>query len=183
MAIAVRRFSPWSSFTELQRESEQLMRNMVGGLGLLGATPALGSPAGGEDGTGWMPAIDIIRRDNDVIVRAELAGVDPAKDLDISVHDGMLTIRGERRHEDRHESDQYVRLERRYGAFERTLAMPEGVNAEDVQAQYRDGVLQVVIPGAAQVAAARKVPVQIADGTAKTIEAEAPSGPGSNATG
>jgi len=183
MAIAVRRFSPWSSFTELQRESEQLMRNMLSGLGLLGSAPALGSPAGGEDGTGWMPAIDIVSRDNDVIVRAELAGIDPAKDLDISVHDGMLTIRGERRHEDRQDNDQYVRLERRYGAFERTLAIPEGVNAEDIQAQYRDGVLQVVIPGAAQVASVRKVPVQIADGTTKTIEAEAPTAPGSNATG
>jgi len=118
-----------------------------------------------------------------VIVRAELAGIDPAKDLDISVHDGMLTIRGERRHEDRQDNDQYVRLERRYGAFERTLAIPEGVNAEDIQAQYRDGVLEVVIPGAAQVASVRKVPVHIADGTTKTIEAEAPTAPGSNATG
>ena len=183
MAIAVRRFSPWSSFTELQRESEQLMRNMLSGLGVFGAAPALGSAGGGEEGAGWMPAIDIVSRDNDVIVRAELAGIDPAKDLDISVHDGMLTIRGERRHEDRQDNDQYVRIERRYGAFERTLAIPEGVNGEDIQAQYRDGVLQVVIPGAAQVASVRKVPVQIADGTTKTIEAEAPTAPGSNATG
>jgi HSP20 family protein len=183
MAMALRRFSPWSSFTELQRESEQLMRSMLGGLGLFGAAPALASAGSGEEGPGWMPAIDIVTRDNDVIVRAELPGIDPEKDLDISVHDGMLTIRGERRHEDRQDNDTYVRVERRYGAFERTLALPEGVNGEDIQAQYRDGVLQVVIPGAAQVASVRKVPVQIANGATKTIEAEAPSQPGSPATG
>lgn len=173
MAVAVRRFSPWSSFTELQRESEQAMRNMLSGLGLLGTAPALGSAGRTEERAGWMPAIDIVSRENDIIVRAELAGIDPAKDVDISVHDGMLTIRGERRHEERQDSDQYLRLERSYGSFERTLAIPEGVNAEDIQAQYRDGVLQVVIPGAARVATVRKVPVQIADETTKTIEAEA----------
>jgi len=182
MAVAVRRFSPWSSFAELQRESEQLMRNMLSGLGLFGTTPALGSAGSGEEGAGWMPAIDIVSRDNDVIVRAELAGIDPAKDVDISIHDGMLTIRGERRREDRQDNDQYIRLERRYGAFERTLAIPEGVNSENIQAQYRDGVLQVIIPGAAHVASVRKVPVQMAKET-KTIEGEAPTGSNSKATG
>src|ERR1051326_2154063 len=175
MAVAVRRFSPWSSFAELQRESEQLIRNMLSARGRFGTPPALGSGGRGEEGAGWMPAIDIVSRDNDVIVRAELAGIDPAKDVDISIHDGMLTIRGERRREDRQDNDQYIRLERRYGAFERTLAIPEGVNSENIQAQYRDGVLQVIIPGAAQVASVRKVPVQMAKET-KTIEGEAPTG-------
>lgn len=182
MEVAVRRFSPWSSFTELQRESEQLMRNVLSGLGLFGTAPALGASGRAEEGAGWMPAVDIVSRENDIIVRAELAGIDPAKDVDISVHDGMLSIRGRRRHEDRQDKDQYIRLERRYGAFERTLAIPDGVNAEDIKARYQDGVLHVVIPGAAKVASVRRVPVQIANGTPATIAAEAPAETGSTPT-
>ena len=174
MAIAARRFSPWSSFRELQREQDQMMRSMLNGLGVLGA-PTLAPAGSAEPEATWMPAIDVVTRDSDIIVRAELGGIDPAKDVDISVHGGVLTIRGERRSEDRQENDQYVRLERHYGAFERTLAIPEGVNPDNIEAQYRDGVLQVTIPGAAQVASVRKVPVQIANRTVQGLdEAEEP---------
>ncbi len=133
-------------------------------------------PTTAEQASAWAPAVDVFTRDNDVVVRAELSGLDPAKDVEISLHDGMLTIRGERRQEDRKETDQYVRLERRYGSFERSLPIPEGVNADDIKAEYRNGVLQVVIPGAAQISSVKKIPVQVANGsTAKTIEAQ-PSG-------
>jgi HSP20 family protein len=171
MAVLARWVSPWSRFTELQRETDQLMRDVLAGLGTFGG---LRDPAPGTDeqASAWAPAIDVMTRDNDMVVRAELSGVDPAKDIDISVHDGLLTIRGQRRHEDRRENDQYVRLERHYGAFERTLPIAEGVNPDDIKAEYRDGVLQVVIPGALQVSTTRKVPVQIASGGARTIEAE-----------
>lgn len=90
----------------------------------------------------------------------------------------MLTIRGQRHLEDREDNDQFVRLERRYGAFERTIPMPEGVNADDIKADCRDGVLHVLIPGAAQVSSVHKVPVQVANGVAKTIEADSPRRPG-----
>lgn len=172
MAVLARWVSPWSGFSELQRETDQLMRDMLARLGSLGDPQGLSAASAGGGATSWMPAVDVLTRGNDVVVRAELSGVDPAKDIDISVHDGMLTIRGERRHTDRQDNDQYLRLERHYGAFERTLPMPEGVNADDIKAEYRDGVLQVVIPGAAQISSVRKVPVQIASGATKTIEAE-----------
>ena len=176
MAVLARWVSPWPHFSELQRETDQFVRAMLARLGSLGDAQGLSAASAGGGPTSWMPAVDVLTRGNDVVVRAELSGVDPTKDIDISVHDGMLTIRGERRHADHQDNDQYLRLERHYGAFERTLPMPEGVNADDIKAEYRDGVLQVVIPGAAQISSVRKVPVQIAGGAikgpTKTIEAE-----------
>lgn len=179
MAALTRRFSPWASFTELQRETDQMMRNMLSGVGMFGGAPALAAGNGGQAAS-WMPAVDVLTREGDIVVRAELAGVDPAKDIEISVHDGMLTIKGERKEQERTEKDRYVRVERRYGAFERTLAIPDGINAEAIEAEYRDGVLEVVIPGAAQVAAPRRVPVQVA-GEPKAIEAEPAAGAGAGA--
>lgn len=176
MAVLARWVSPWSRFSEMQRETDLLMRDMLARLGSMGETQGLSAASAGGGAASWMPAVDVLTRGSDVVVRAELSGVDPAKDIDISVHDGMLTIRGERREADRQDNDQYVRIERHYGAFERTLPMPEGVNADDIQAEYRDGVLQVVIPGAAQISSVRKVPVQVAagsgNGATKTIEAD-----------
>lgn len=174
MAVLARWDSPWSRFTELQRETDQLMRDMLAGVGTWGGLRDQ-APSGGDQGTAWAPAVDVLTRDRDVVVRAELSGVDPAEDIDISVHEGLLTIRGQRRHENRQGNDQYVRLERHYGAFERTLPIPKGVNADEIKAEYRDGVLQVVIPGAAQISTSRKVPVQVADAGAQTIEAESSS--------
>jgi len=174
MAVLARWVSPWSRFTELRRETDQLMRDILAGGAFGGFRDLL--PTTAEQASAWAPAVDVLTRDNDVVVRAELSGLDPAKDVEISLHDGMLTIRGERRQEDRKETDQYVRLERRYGSFERSLPIPEGVNADDIKAEYRNGVLQVVIPGAAQISSVKKIPVQVASGsTAKTIEAQ-PSG-------
>jgi len=174
MAVLARWVSPWSRFTELRRETDQLMRDILAGGAFGGFRDLL--PTTAEQASAWAPAVDVFTRDNDVVVRAELSGLDPAKDVEISLHDGMLTIRGERRQEDRKETDQYVRLERRYGSFERSLPIPEGVNADDIKAEYRNGVLQVVIPGAAQISSVKKIPVQVANGsTAKTIEAQ-PSG-------
>ncbi|HEU5003999.1 MAG TPA: Hsp20/alpha crystallin family protein [Actinomycetota bacterium] len=160
MAIAVRRFSPWSSFNELQRETDQLMRNVLAGAGMFGGTPALAS--GGQQSGAWMPAVDVLARDKDIVVRAELPGIDPSRDVEISVHDGVLTVRGERRQEEQTKDDRYMRVERRYGSFERTLAIPEGVNPEGIQASYDNGVLEVTIPGAAQESAPRRIPVQVA---------------------
>lgn len=171
MVVLARWVSPWSRFTELQRETDQLMRDMLGRLGTVGDAPGL-SAGTGDGAPSWTPSIDVLLRGDDVVVRAEVAGIDPAKDIDISVHDGMLTIRGERRHEDRQENDQFVRLERHYGTFQRTLPIPEGVKIDDIRAEYTDGVLQVVIPGPAQISSERKIPVQVANGATRTIEAE-----------
>jgi HSP20 family protein len=97
------------------------------------------------------------------IIRAELPGIDPGKDVEISVHDGMLHIAGERtqRSEDRENGS--VRTEFRYGRFERAVPLPAGSSAEDVTATYKDGVLEVRMPTQPQAREAAKVPVQRID--------------------
>ncbi|WP_214370727.1 Hsp20/alpha crystallin family protein [Pseudonocardia sp. H11422] len=100
---------------------------------------------------GETPGEDVIRvdeyRDGDaLVVRAEIPGVDPDRDIELSVSDGMLQIKAERRTEEKTETKGYERRELRYGSFRRALPLPPGVSESDVTATYRDGILEVRIP-------------------------------------
>jgi HSP20 family protein len=81
-----------------------------------------------------------------MVVRAELPGVDPDKDVDVSVSDGMLHIRAERREQSEEQSKDGYRSEFRYGSLSRSISLPPGCRQDDVSASYRDGVLEVRIP-------------------------------------
>jgi HSP20 family protein len=81
-----------------------------------------------------------------LVVRAELPGVDPDKDVDISIDDGSLRIRAERRQEEKTEDRNYRRTEIRYGSFTRTIPLPAQAKEEDVSATYKDGILEVRAP-------------------------------------
>ncbi|HKU10879.1 MAG TPA: Hsp20/alpha crystallin family protein [Sinomonas sp.] len=98
---------------------------------------------------------------NDLIVRAELPGVDPEKDVDISVQDHSLLINAHRQERKEEKEKGGYRSEFRYGSFSRTLPLPEGVTDQDIQATYRDGVLEVRVPVPEQKqAAAKKIEVK-----------------------
>ena len=86
--------------------------------------------------------IEEFTRDGSFMIRAELPGIDPDKDVHINVKDGMLTIEGKR--EEHEESDQ--RSEFFYGRFMRTLSLPSGTHSADIKASYRDGILEIAIP-------------------------------------
>lgn len=110
---------------------------------------------------------DVIRVDeyqegNELVVRAELPGIDPDKDVDISVSDGMLRINAQRRLEESTEDKGYLRHELRYGTFNRALPLPEGVSEDDITASYRDGILEIRVPLPEQPAAEepKKITVQ-----------------------
>lgn len=90
--------------------------------------------------------VEEYRENGTLVIRAELPGIDPAKDLDITVSDGTLRISAERRQEDIAETKDYYRHELRYGTFARELAIPEGASEDDVQAVYKDGMLEVRVP-------------------------------------
>lgn len=94
-------------------------------------------------------------RDGAFVVRAELPGIDPDKDVEISIAGGMLTIDGRReeRHEEKHRSEFF------YGRFMRTLSLPSGVDTEQIHAEYRDGILEVTIPVASAQSSAQKIPI------------------------
>jgi HSP20 family protein len=95
-----------------------------------------------------------------LVVRAEMAGLDPDKDVEISVADQTLRIHAERRQESRVEDKGRYRSEFRYGSFARTVPLPPGATDQDIKATYRDGILEIRIPIDRGKAESRKVPVQ-----------------------
>jgi HSP20 family protein len=95
--------------------------------------------------TSWAPAVDIHETEHELIVEADLPGVDP-KDLDIRVENNLLTIRGERKFEKKVNEDNYLRVERAYGSFSRSFSLANTVNPEAIQADYQNGVLTLNIP-------------------------------------
>jgi HSP20 family protein len=110
----------------------------------------------GEDGSSvvtsrWAPAVDIKEEDQSFVIHADIPGVDP-KDIEITLDNGVLTIRGERRLETKQEGDHgYRRVERLHGTFYRRFSLPDTADPEKVQAKGSNGVLEVVIPKQAAV--------------------------------
>ena len=97
-------------------------------------------------GEGAGVRVEEFREDGTLVVRAELAGIDPDKDVEISVSDHTLHIEAERHEEEKKEGRDYVRQEFRYGSFVRDLPLPSGVSEADIKASYRDGILEVRVP-------------------------------------
>jgi HSP20 family protein len=98
-----------------------------------------------------LPLDDLIRveeftEDGTMVVRAELPGIDPEKDVEIEVYDGMLHVNAERRLEETTEEKDYTRRELRYGSFTRALPLPVGATESDVKATYKDGMLEIRVP-------------------------------------
>lgn len=108
--------------------------------------------------TGFKPAFDVSETEDALIVKAELPGMEE-KDIEISLSEGILTIKGEKKHEKEEESGQYHTVERRYGAFCRTMRLPAEVDAEKVDAVYKDGVLSVTMPKS-ETAKPRKIEIK-----------------------
>jgi HSP20 family protein len=95
--------------------------------------------------TAWAPAVDIYETPNELVVKTDLPGVDE-KDIDIRVENNLLTIRGERKFERNVPEDNYLRVERTYGAFSRSFSLPNTINPDGIHAEYRNGVLTVNLP-------------------------------------
>ncbi len=108
--------------------------------------------------TSWSPSLDVAETDNEVSIRAEIPGVDP-KDLNITVEGNRLTISGEKKETTEKKEKSYQRRESYYGQFTRQIELPQGVDGENVEAEYKGGVLNVRLkrmPGAA----AKKITVK-----------------------
>jgi HSP20 family protein len=101
---------------------------------------------GEEQSLAWAPSIEMQTRDDNLIVRAELPGIDPEDDVEVFVQNGVLVIRGERRREQRDRNDRYYRSEVYYGSFLRTVTLPQGARTDDISAKYEDGVLEITVP-------------------------------------
>lgn len=93
----------------------------------------------------WTPAVDIYETDQNLVMKAELPGIDP-KDLEVRVEDGTLYLKGERKYEHEVKEENYHRVERSYGSFARTFSLPRTINTEDIKADYKDGILTLTMP-------------------------------------
>ncbi|MBY0498093.1 heat shock protein Hsp20 [Nitrosomonas ureae] len=125
--MAITRYEPWGLLSQLQRELER------------GA--AEGSTATAE----WAPAVDIKEEAGKFVIHADIPGVKP-EEIDISMEDGVLTIKGEKKSESKTEKEGYKRVERTYGSFYRRFSLPDTANADAISASSKHGVLEVVIP-------------------------------------
>jgi HSP20 family protein len=111
----------------------------------------------------WTPAIDLVRENGHLVVRADVPGIKP-EEIEIEVEDGMLTLSGKHEESTEETDERYVRRERRYGAFSRRLPLPEGVDPKKIKASTKDGVLEVTVPLPKEVA--KQEPVKITPTTA-----------------
>jgi HSP20 family protein len=127
----------WDPFRELTSFRDQVNR-------LFEDTVFRGQNAGTAL-TAWAPAVDIYETESELVLKADVPDIEE-KDLDIRIENNTLTLRGERKLEQSVSEDNFLRVERSYGAFSRSFSLPNTVNAEAIQAEYRNGVLTVRMP-------------------------------------
>ena len=146
--MAIIRWDPFREMTQLQNRFDRLF-----------------DAVGGRQES-WLPAVDVFDTQDAVVLKAELAGMKP-DDIQIEVEDDMLTIKGERKFEEKVDEELYYRVERRFGSFQRSLALPQGVKADQIEAAYDEGILTVTVPKAEQ-----EKPKRIEVQAHKTVEAK-----------
>ena len=140
-------------FVSLQREIDRLFEDFGRGF------PSFAGGNGGNGGA-LVPSTDVTETDKEIEITAELPGLEE-KDVQVNFADGVLTIRGEKKAEKEEKDKNYRLVERSYGAFERSIALPDGVKPEDVKATIAKGVLTVKVPKPAP-AQAKKIEVKSA---------------------
>ena len=136
-----------TEFVNMQKEIDRMFDRFRGGM------------AESSVATDVWPSVDIVENDTDFVVNVELPGV-RKEDVKITVNDGVLTVRGEKKQERELKEDQYRRLERSFGSFERSFTLPTTVQSEKIGAGYSNGVLTITIPKAEQ-AKSREIEVKV----------------------
>ena len=133
--MAIVRWEPFRDLLATQRDFDRLFKEAF-------------SPFSGEteqSTRAWAPPVDIYETDNNIVLKAELPGIDP-KDLEIRVEDNTLYLKGERKFEKEVKEEDYHRVERSYGAFSRSFSLPSSIDADKVKAEYKDGLLTLTLP-------------------------------------
>ncbi len=167
-------FDPFSEFRTMQRQMDNLMRRSLGG-GAGWETPLITGPGttglevgtlgggGGELGIAeWRPLVDVRDTDKNLIIHAEVPGVNK-EDIKLQVDNNRLIIQGEKKLKKTEEKENYVRKERFQGSFYRSLPLPEGVEPNQIQANFNNGVLEVIVPKPEQMLR-KRMDIQIGTG-------------------
>jgi HSP20 family protein len=156
--MLVRTWDPFSALARLDHDLDRVFRSSVG-----------------RRSGGLVPPVEVSKDGADVVLTVELPGVDVAKDVEIEVDGRRLIVRGERRDDREDENGSVLVRELRYGSFQRSFRLPEGVTADDVEASYDKGLLTVRLQGAHAVEdAPRKIAIQ--SSTTDAVEADTDAG-------
>lgn len=147
--LSISRWEPYRDLYALQHR----INRMFGETNLASGSDAEGFGA-------WLPPVDVVEEGDNLVFRAELPGVS-RDDIEVKVENGVLSLRGEKRQEKETGTDAAHRVERVYGTFHRSFTLPSSVDADKVQAHYKDGVLTLVLPKAEQ-ARPRKITITAA---------------------
>ena len=145
--MALMKWEPSEGLATLQREMNRLLESFFGG-----------SPWRFDESMS-APAVEVADTQDTVVVKAQVPGVSKEQ-LQVTVSEGMVTIKGERKEEEKQEEKNYLHREFRYGAFTRTVPLPAGVQAEKATAQLKDGMLEVTIPKSAG-ARVKEIPIGV----------------------
>ena len=163
------RWDPFQDLRSAQDEMAQMSPMLAHALGLHGQPQG----SGRTTATAWAPALDISERKDAYLVTVELPGVE-AEDLAVTLEDGLLTIQGGRYFAHDSSEQQFHRVERRYGAFRRSITLPAHVMAEQIEASADNGVLQILVPKMEEATPKR---IQVRPGPATTPAASAEDTP------
>jgi len=158
--------SPWNAlsmnpFALMRRMSEDMDRMFAGSAG-----------SASEDGSTWFPAVEVTERDNSLVIRADLPGINQ-NDLKVEVTPEGLTLQGERKRQHEERGAWGYRSERTYGSFYRTIPLPEGASTDNAKAEFKDGVLEVTVAIPEQQNRRRQIPISNASGDRKPVSGEA----------
>jgi HSP20 family protein len=140
--VAIVRWDPFRDVTTLQERMNRLFDQALSRTRL--------DDEEGLTASMWSPAVDIFETSDSIVMKAELPGVN-RDNIDIQVEDNTLTLKGERKFEREVKEENYLRIERSYGAFQRAFNLPTGVQQDKIRAVFKDGVLEVTMPKAEAV--------------------------------
>jgi HSP20 family protein len=136
--MAIVRWDPWTTLPTLQDRINRIFEE---------AFPRSSAKEGEFALADWRPAVDTFEENNNIVIKAELPGV-KKENVTIDIKDNMLTLKGERSEETEVKEENYYRKERSYGKFHRAFTLPDAVDANKIEASFKDGVLKISIPKA-----------------------------------
>ncbi len=161
--MAITRWDPFGEMLQMQRDMDRIFSRM-----------GTAQSAPGAATTAWMPRLNVKRTGDDLVVHVELAGIKP-DDVDIEVTDGVLTVSGERTAETTKEDEGWVVRESSFGSFERSIVLPEGIDPASIRADFHDGMLDIHIPKALELARPKTVRIAIGGASEAPAIAATPS--------
>ena len=160
-------------FAFMRRFGEEMDRLFADfGFGRDWLTPSLGSRAFGEFGnTVWSPQVEMFERDGQLVVRADLPGL-TKDDVKVEITDNAINLSGERKSEHEEKGEGYYRSERSYGSFYRSIPLPEGVNADDANATFNNGVLEITMAAPQRASRGRRLEIKEGGNTEEKTQAK-----------